>query len=67
MIAVGIVFGAILLFSLGFSLSWLIWSLRIKNAEYMKRAIANARLQGRLERGENNGSPRLTPPDPWKD
>lgn len=67
MIAVGIVFGAILLFSLGFSLSWLIWTQRLKNTEYMKRAIANARLQGRLEREGDHNSSRLTPPDPWKD
>lgn len=69
MVGIAIALGFILVFTLGFSTSWIIWTQRMKNIEYMKRAIENARMQGRLEsgRGSDESYPRLTPPRPWKD
>lgn len=55
----------ILSFGVGFVLSWAIWTQRIKKQAFVKKLIENARLQGRLDRGDNT-PPGLEPPKPWK-
>ncbi|MFG6445918.1 hypothetical protein ACFXP7_11430 [Microbacterium sp. P06] len=63
MVPLALVVGFLTVFAIGVGTGAAIMRARYRSEVHFKKAIEDARLQGRLDRGE--GRPGLEPPPPW--
>jgi hypothetical protein len=63
MTTVVLIVGFVAVFGLGVGAGAAIVRARYRSRAYLEKAIENARLQGRLDRGDQ--PPRLDRPPPW--
>lgn len=58
-----LIVGFVAVFGIGVGVGAAITRTRYRSRAYLEKAIENARLQGRLDRGDQ--PPGLAPPRPW--